>query len=893
MPIAQNYLGLTTDKLLALPLVIAGPIVRKVTQNEVSIWFVLKHPKDVYVQLFEPSSQVSRGIGMAETIPIGELLHLALITVPITTVLTSGNKYAYNVYFVENGASGPSSTNNLSHNIATFDDLWTNGIIYEKNKDNKDPLTDFANILTYPGESYPTFFVPSNSPDNLTVAHASCRKPHGGEDYNDNKDALSLLDTTIEKWRTGEKFEFMKTDSTEPQVLFLTGDQIYADDVHPRLLFMIRTSLNTLLGYNYLDDVEKSFVNDPDLNIKRSDFTCNKRSSLVYREANYTSGHPKAHYGLNQLIHAPEFFMMYIFAWSDVLWPTDAEINDITSYKGELSNGHVEYVEDNIPYYYSTDNDKSIDIKSLRNLKSFRGTLPKVRRLLANISTYMMFDDHDVTDDFLLNYNWSKSVLDTKMGRYITTGGLTAFALFQSWGNNPSYYNSGVGKQLLDKVPLWLNRNTVFSSTPLGAELDIQQLVLPVLVKDDSPYGSELEGFRLSGQMDWHVNIDFGNYQVIIIDPRTKRWFRAPNRQREQIQKDHENLFPSGSGLFLLNDYPGYDPAALLSEHAMNRQIPKQSSSKFTILVSPAPIVGLNSVESGQWHGIYGAGLFDEQLYGINNLNDRWTKDKEYEIGFSKLDAEAWVFNQYAWDRLLYQLLEHENVIVLSGDVHYGFTNYTKMFDYSSPNNPYRTNVTKNDDQKPLGAEKVLRMLQCTASSAKNETSGTHSMNMGFWLWGNDMRTMLTDSRDDERTFRIPFSFDLDKPIHDTNFATDNIRFQYFVDTYWNDILMNDFYCKTYPTRITETQYIKDKRWREKRLEKPTKGVKNVNNRWAVGHNNFGLVNIKWDASFNIVKHILVFPRTFVSKGAEHMEICNTRHLVNFNDTINNPYKEP
>jgi phosphodiesterase/alkaline phosphatase D-like protein len=38
--------------------------------------------------------------------------------------------------------------------------------------------------------------------------------------------------------------------------------------------------------------------------------------------------------------------------------------------------------------------------KQLDQLKCAYHVLPKVRRVLANIPTYMIFDDHDITDDW-------------------------------------------------------------------------------------------------------------------------------------------------------------------------------------------------------------------------------------------------------------------------------------------------------------------------------------------------------------------------------------------------------------------------------------------------------------------------------------------------------------
>ena len=48
--------------------------------------------------------------------------------------------------------------------------------------------------------------------------------------------------------------------------------------------------------------------------------------------------------------------------------------------------------------------------------REFLAGLPKVRRALANVPTYMIFDDHDVTDDWFLNPMWRDRVLTTSLG---------------------------------------------------------------------------------------------------------------------------------------------------------------------------------------------------------------------------------------------------------------------------------------------------------------------------------------------------------------------------------------------------------------------------------------------------------------------------------------------
>ena len=59
---------------------------------------------------------------------------------------------------------------------------------------------------------------------------------------------------------------------------------------------------------------------------------------------------------------------------------------------------------------------------------------------MANIPTYMIFDDHDFTDDWNLNPMWYDRVYHTSLGVTAARNALVSYALFQDWGNDPLKY---------------------------------------------------------------------------------------------------------------------------------------------------------------------------------------------------------------------------------------------------------------------------------------------------------------------------------------------------------------------------------------------------------------------------------------------------------------------
>ena len=73
-----------------------------------------------------------------------------------------------------------------------------------------------------------------------------------------------------------------------------------------------------------------------------------------------------------------------------------------------------------------------------------------MRRALANVPTYMVFDDHDVTDDWNIGRAWRDRVFTSQLGRRIILNSLVAYTVFQDWGNDPLRYRTAPYKELLD-----------------------------------------------------------------------------------------------------------------------------------------------------------------------------------------------------------------------------------------------------------------------------------------------------------------------------------------------------------------------------------------------------------------------------------------------------------
>ncbi len=244
-----------------------------------------------------------------------------------------------------------------------------------------EPLTS----ISYPGFSQPTFFIQhfdrnSGKGLSLRLLHGSCRKlTAAGEDASIAADHI-VADSAAELAR-------------RPAILMLTGDQIYPDDVPLEL----RTHLNEI-SHAFLGTWETIRWRSQTRQLR--DLTDTDRAQLG---ADIRIDAKRQLYGFG------EFAAMYLLAWNEKLWPASWA---------------------------------SLDDETAQALERSRTTLPKVRRLFANTPTYMIFDDHEITDGWNFNQRWEVGVYQTELGNQLRDNGLAAYWAFQHWGNDSARFDA-------------------------------------------------------------------------------------------------------------------------------------------------------------------------------------------------------------------------------------------------------------------------------------------------------------------------------------------------------------------------------------------------------------------------------------------------------------------
>ncbi|MBP3952707.1 alkaline phosphatase D family protein [Bacillus suaedae] len=256
--------------------------------------------------------------------------------------------------------------------------------------------SDSQRSITYDGLAYPTFSIPSEG-NKSNILFGSCRKPHGkGKDSLANVDAL-LNETSMNL-------------TERPSDLFFIGDQIYADDIADSVMTTIQSLVSTIFGNQLresLAKIEPQLLDEP---YASSLDQIGSRKDLIHDLCSFTSTA-----ATNHLIRFREFAAMYLLNWNPDLW-IDA-------------------------------------IDSETDIEDFIEALPQVRRVLANIPTYMIFDDHDTTDDWNLTQKWKEQVAQSPLGTHVVSNGLAAYWLFQGWGNDPDCFN----QEFIHKMRLYFS----------------------------------------------------------------------------------------------------------------------------------------------------------------------------------------------------------------------------------------------------------------------------------------------------------------------------------------------------------------------------------------------------------------------------------------------------
>jgi hypothetical protein len=281
----------------------------------------------------------------------------------------------------------------------------------------------------------------------------------------------------------------------------------------------------------------------------------------------------------------------------------------------------------------------------LRNLRKFALGQGKVRRALASVPTYMIFDDHDVTDDWNLNPEWCARVLGADaarpqpLGRQVIRNALASYALFQDWGNDFVRYASGaVGAQVLAQAERLFTPPAGPWPQP-AATRELDRLfgldLLPQPVDPTRPRGRHA---AVDAPMKWHYSVVGPQFTVAVLDNRTRRGFAS--------------IFgpPGNVGTTMIDDQvPG---------------APLPAGHEVLIVVAPLQVLAPSVFDEIVAPGAYRA--FDLGTPGKIGVGH----GGEAMPGLNPDAIESWALDAITFEALTARLAPHRKVVLLSGDVH-------------------------------------------------------------------------------------------------------------------------------------------------------------------------------------------------------------------------------
>jgi hypothetical protein len=575
------------QRLTNLPLVICGPILRDVSADSVTVWVALKEKRMVWLRVLEykelsPFPNLKNTLtpvleGKSTTIEVGEHLHIVAVTAKVQSgaqPLGPEKLYFYNLFFT-NADNPPSSVSLTDINLSTEGNTAPINftIHYEHEPANPDP--QHVNHV-----HLPSFSLPPDDLNSLRIVHGSCRKPNA-----EGLDAMPAIDQMVSTdW---------KQPSDRPHFLFLTGDQIYADDVSIMLLHMFIDSQNVFMGTSRLETFLPETINKK-LKIEKEHATsevvvtnsgttwsgtlppAGKRGALAKHFAKFSDS--DFH---NHLISLGEYCAIYLFNWSDVLWikPTQNDTG-LPEFEDVYPNQekHIKtLLESKDPQPTKLFKNYTEQVKQLSN---FVSTLAQVRRALANVPTYMIFDDHDVTDDWFMTFNWCENVLSNQLGKRIVQNGMIAYALFQGWGNNPAQFDAPKpGGKLLNIIGKkwsggYLDAPAADITAPLGLPASMAKQDVFKIVNGENELNA------VSDIIEWNFHIVRTKFEIIALDGRTKRAYPVSSDPKARE----------------------FWHASIISQDSFKKQVPiLVNKPELTIIISPTSIINIPAIDFNEF----------------------------------------------------------------------------------------------------------------------------------------------------------------------------------------------------------------------------------------------------------------------------------------------------
>ncbi len=639
------------------PLILAGPILRRVEVKRVSVFLALSRPANVHLTIW-PGSQVSSGdgtvqspaavaaTGTAATRRFGENLHLVVVTAESAIGLPPGAFHSYDVVVepTVGGGGGGLKAQKLLKDEAVGDRIL-----------DVDPAAPMAVALGYQPDRLPGFVTPAATVAQLRMAHASCRRANYA-----GWDAMAWLDDWM-KQKIGDATEHW------PQQLFLTGDQIYADDVSAVMLPMLTTMGQDLIGGTERFPIDAT-VSVP---VNGASLPPLRRGGIVRGQAAMTTTASDCH-----LLGFGEYCAMYLAAWSTRAWGSLAtddamfvRLEDANHESRPFLTAWETCHQGSHATWRAAALAKQAKDRERETVQTYGVAAAQAARAMANCSTYMIWDDHEVTDDWNLSGRWVARTYSRPAGRAIVRNGMIAYGLFQGWGNDPAAFaEDGNNKDFLTQA------EAMFAGTgdrPVTSTIDRME---------------ELLGFPTAAadrRARWHYKIDGPAHRVHVLDTRSRR--------------DTGALGSIAPPKLLGDTLDAQLPAGPLTDGRV-----------LQVVVSPAPVINpdlYDRVMAPVASGLTDVVAAAQTMFGDYDPCKALKRSMSSASGAEQFDAESWAGHQEHQEALFARMATYGNLVILSGDVHFA----------ASLTLDYWKKPAQGASQGP-----AARIVQLTSSGARN-----------------------------------------------------------------------------------------------------------------------------------------------------------------------------
>lgn len=486
---------------------LAGPILRRLQPRDLALWLVTEAPCELQLRLHRPDGRPLAAQTTARALRAGERLWIHWVQVKAEVDFQPGEWTGYRVWLAPAHTPPPSDDAAPPH-------PWCDSTVPE---------------LCHAGRDSPGFIF---QPQVRALLHGSCRKPHSRHPG----DGLARADAHLQRVLAARAAKVAKAvevakaanagagpeepagpdrpasradgahaappahEEAWPSALVMSGDQVYCDDVAGPMLLAIHALARRLgLPDEALPGAEAAGIRSARDLMAHPQGLYGRDTLLPRSQGNaalldlFFAGVRKpvfttanAH---NHLVTLAEVLCMYLLAWAPEPWKG----LDLSPPPG-LDQRHLERWA-----------------REQRAIEAFREGLPAVRRLMAHLPVAMVFDDHDVTDDWNLSREWEEAAYGHAFSRRIIGNALVGYLLNQAWGNRPEAFDDG----LFDSV---------------------QQAL-------DAPGGEAHDALveRLLRWREWHYTWPT-EPPLMVLDSRTHRWRSEGSPRRPSGLLDWEGL---------------------------------------------------------------------------------------------------------------------------------------------------------------------------------------------------------------------------------------------------------------------------------------------------------------------------------------------------------------